>query len=70
MHEIRSSRHQSKRFLAGLRTRSRVLWDGLFRNVRSSLTLSVSFESSLALVCLYGVLGYAAASVIGGPHVQ
>lgn len=65
MNEVCSSDDKSQRILARYRSRGRVLWDGLCRNVRSSVTISINFESSIALVCLYGVLGYAVAFALG-----
>lgn len=62
MNEVHSGDYKSVGFCRRVHSRGRLLWDGLCRNVRSSLTVSVSFESSVALVCMYAGLGYLVAT--------
>lgn len=62
MNEICSGDNKSVGVRPRFYSRGRVLWDGLCRNVRSSITISVNFESSIALVCFYAGLGYLVAS--------
>lgn len=66
MNETRSRDHKGGWDFSRLYSRGGLLWDGLFRNVRSSLTFAVKFESSVALVCLYGLGGFGLASMLGG----
>lgn len=65
MNEICSGDNKSGGVRPRLCSRGRVLWDGLCRNVRSSVTVSINFESSVALVCFYAGLGYLVASGLG-----
>lgn len=62
--EVPSSNDQGRRVFDRVRARGCILWDGLCRNVRSSLTVSISFESSIALVCFYAGIGYFTASLL------
>lgn len=52
---------QSGGFLDRLCRRGNLLWHGVSRDVRSSLTVSINIESSVALLVFYGVLGYTVA---------
>lgn len=63
MSEIRSRDHKSGGSGDGFRARCASLWEWIRTDVRSSARISVSFESSVALVILYTAVGFA----IGGP---
>lgn len=52
------------RFFKWVSSSSDLLRYGLHRDVRSSLAFSVSFESSLALVLLWGSIGYWVSSAV------
>lgn len=66
MNEVCSGDNKSNRVFTRIRSRGVLLWDGLCRNVRSSVTISINFESSIALLVCYAVVGANIAMAIKG----
>lgn len=58
MNETRPSDRSLRRFIGGFRPIGAILRGGLVRNVRSSLRVSVGFESSIGLIAFYAFLSY------------
>lgn len=58
MNETRASDISLRGSRRWLRTSGKILRGGLGSDVRSSLRVSVGFESSVALIVFYAVIGY------------
>lgn len=61
--EIQGSRFRDRLHCSFLR-----VWGSFNRSVRSSVTVAVKVESSLALLTAYACIGFGAATLLGAPY--